>query len=1474
MDKVNIIDRLIILNEHSNALLLRLSDFKAYCDCPQYQPPVIQQLQQAKCWPLTSFNEVDPDQSKMDNCEKANIKKEQVLNELEPFANLASNFVEIRNASLVILTEIGSSYNQFKNYELRNQFIISFNRHIKMHMLLSSFKSFKSIVGSYLFIHQSVKHTNYPDHQMIVAFLKAFNFNEPITFLHQELEGLTRIVEATIPTTSDIVRWSKDPQTLGWLGPLGVYEGDKLISYLQPSEDEEEEEESEKKEEENGNDLEPIYEQQQISMQITGEAHFFNIFAFLMCPEIIRQTQQLEEIEGILSDCLSVPLYGDEVFYPHAAYEALFNNFKSKTLKIDKSMPSKALEAAWQTGPYKASVRRTLLLTTGQRLLQFFLEDPQLHAPVCCENGMTVVALCAAEVSSYFAHVKHPLPQTKKKLGVKDTDFEDWIGIARLFDLMVRMRDALALMAADVSVLCRNVLMRKSTKALKFALDDIGKGFDSSATSVLRKVLEVLKTAGQSEKSIVPLEKEHLGWTALQLCRLECLRMMCDMTTNTSRQSSAHQTLWPILQKIGRMITLADPQLFAETVDSLGATHVLIGNMTRLVHVLNGYLDSGDAKCDVTSTLIRAPYLLKQLSNPLFPATSRYLKEEAAFLWTKTFVYLVVRKIEECLAAIIIVTVRKQREASSITKLADAIIGTPEAGASSLSYQSAEVAGKESHFSMRDNLSRVSAAQTKLVCMLTALYSMTGKPSSSGSSSSSAAAAAPSSSSTPSQPSSAAPVASTFPPLFTYALTGLEESDGIIHLNSDHICLGGILSVMLSRLLSSMFAHVCSLPINHFSVSATTQLIADFVSDPPVFPFVPAGAEYDFRLALAVGNRLRVGLSNIARPAAVVSSGKEGTGSSLASSSSSTSLISAGVAATAHQRDKSILSFLDYEADPPSVWWNPPAALSLDTLRPAITANAALKGDCPAPVVIKENEWPVAPSVALAVIKSIVSAAKVALHLPFPSLQVDEIAQRVMLNMCVVPAMTAPGMCLDRTMPVGAWFYRLFGREKTGWMCDGTEADPLSSTATASSTQNITLENDGPTTGYIAMLYGRWYADMFCSILASHESVQTVFSCQENGFIRPPSSTASSSSSDASAASTITSFHDQIMQRVSGFELRCLAELVGPLGVEAICEMIEGYALPRHLLQITIFLRSNQQTFEMLKRMNVDALGDNTEQTTKQIRGKEMSEFLLPLIGIGASCHLIQVLKEAVHTIFTMRLPLTAETLRTIANAMQLYDPRCTLSEVCRIYSLTRPSSDGEAPALSALPSAGTAGAETWESAFFAYVHNPQGKGFHQSYVGSLFPYACLSSLSSGAVWQMSIYLPQVGGFDNNMHCAARGMVYAAHALSEAKHVPASVRQAGLKEGTLHESIVKLLINEPGSAQGLLWETMDVCTRVVLQSDWDDDVKWPTLEKRLIFLEKLYEDMKWMGTANFEGLVPRFLLKSAKAANWRVEKRE
>ena len=62
---MNLYERILALEEHSDAIIHRLADFKRFFADSSLRPSKVKRLMELKAWPLVKENERDPDESKV-----------------------------------------------------------------------------------------------------------------------------------------------------------------------------------------------------------------------------------------------------------------------------------------------------------------------------------------------------------------------------------------------------------------------------------------------------------------------------------------------------------------------------------------------------------------------------------------------------------------------------------------------------------------------------------------------------------------------------------------------------------------------------------------------------------------------------------------------------------------------------------------------------------------------------------------------------------------------------------------------------------------------------------------------------------------------------------------------------------------------------------------------------------------------------------------------------------------------------------------------------------------------------------------------------------------------------------------------------------------------------------------------------------------------------------------------------------------
>ncbi|KAA6357103.1 MAG: hypothetical protein EZS28_047371, partial [Streblomastix strix] len=92
-----------------------------------------------------------------------------------------------------------------------------------------------------------------------------------------------------------------------------------------------------------------------------------------------------------------------------------------------------------------------------------------------------------------------------------------------------------------------------------------------------------------------------------------------------------------------------------------------------------------------------------------------------------------------------------------------------------------------------------------------------------------------------------------------------------------------------------------------------------------------------------------------------------------------------------------------------------------------------------------------------------------------------------------------------------------------------------------------------------------------------NNNAQVIFSGIENGFIHPPFAPIGSQNRGQG-----------IISRTSACEIRALAELIGPFGIEVICAMVETIAIPRLMDKIRRFMDDQQRIFDDIRKTKIN----------------------------------------------------------------------------------------------------------------------------------------------------------------------------------------------------------------------------------------------------------------------------------------------
>ncbi|KAA6353009.1 MAG: hypothetical protein EZS28_051464, partial [Streblomastix strix] len=263
------------------------------------------------------------------------------------------------------------------------------------------------------------------------------------------------------------------------------------------------------------------------------------------------------------------------------------------------------------------------------------------------------------------------------------------------------------------------------------------------------------------------------------------------------------------------------------------------------------------------------------------------------------------------------------------------------------------------------------------------------------------------------------------------------------------------------------------------------------------------------------------------------------------------------------------------------------------------------------------------------------------------------------------------------------------------------------------------------------------------------------------------------------------------------------------------------------------------------------------------------------LSALGSALYLIENMKVNVSNIFEIRSPIQANTLRAIGSSSNIHiDPRYTLAETIRMYGIKAPYAYGAQRLLVSGPPAAVKTTPSgcnysWDPAFFQYIQPRNIVGYENQQCYVSLPYAVQVALVSLQLWTDCAYLNSILGFDTNVHTAARGIVFFAHAVSNLPKSPQSTNvQLSIPPDTPHEvAINRLLFDDIYyniSPHSVLYNILEYVSQTILVCNWGDMQKAPNFAKRAVFLDILYEDMKWLGNETYEALIPRYILTQAK----------
>ncbi|KAH7832061.1 uncharacterized protein MONOS_385 [Monocercomonoides exilis] len=1294
-------------------------------------------------------------------------------------------------------------------------------------------------------------------------------------------------------------------------------------------------EEAELMPERNFEGMEPFEQPGLTQLQSYSSSVKFAVYALSACPSLITSQKRLHLMEQLVKTQLVLPLFGGETISVALLFDCALSGLKVKGLSIDKDMPQKAGDAAVATLPGVMAQRRALLITTGRRLLDTVAEEGKVLSAVAVQSCLALLSLSVFECQRALGlHGRLFSRKGKKEKECYFDDPASVANLVdvihQLSSLLSLHSESMKTFYTQVLATTDARALLSASKKARGDLEEI-KGACSAihkAGAFLEKIAD--EESSSSEKS--NSSPSPLFIVRLELLRT--LEQLSASSVSSSSTASITPLYTAISSAVGH-IQLADEELFAHLLSDLSLPAVAEGNLPKLFSIfckcfsapmLSPSSSTASATpssvslsgipCQTPNTILRVPVSSSALatlissptflfnSHPLVPLVTETLRREYAQSWLKTFISAGVR-MAECL----IVTITQKRVEKEMHQRS---LGEKDS-----------FLGVEAVFSQRDDASQDRLMQAELSALLKALLSLTGTPANANGVDTQSSSLSPSSSSS-SNPKE-------FLPLHPTSLGRAADPDGVVHLPSGDIDITGYLSNVLSRFLCAYFAHCASSdnaqPFNYGNSSA---LITKLAADCPYYASLPRFAVFDPQAPNKLKRLLEEfdGTSS-AEEESEATPMQASTPSPESDSGKGKSVI------PAEDKEPILKQISIEAVKPSEWWnppVSPPSASASSNVK--AKGKKGEKGGASVSGSLQESEWPVSPSMCLSSICCCCENVKHLLQSSYPLLPVVAVAQRVLLHLCHPPS-TAPmpaSLLIDGSMPVSVWMHRLFGAERSMPSVDATafqsaegdEGDSnqrsvsslvansassstlpavaASASASAHSKAHI-LENSVllPARGYLTELYSRFYCDTLCREILLNSEAPVVFSRVEGGFIPMPVLAAAVKGPTASgSASSSATANYQIAKRIeqiaSGRELQFVGMLLGPLGTEYIASSIEREHLARCVGHIGQFVKDQKALLDSIdSAKNTAELSEKCETSLKQLKGKEKAECLAPLLSAGSGVCLVEQLRKGVHFAFVTQHPVTASTLRSIAASQtsQELHPHSTLSSVCDMYALPPTSADTDTFVRSLAPTAAhilpaslcsTSSApllgrrRRGDAPFFAYVSHigstddAQKANDAQREVCKLLPQAltlCLFSIKKGDV--QSSWIDAMGGFENNLHVLAEGIVFSVDAMgcAEQKDPASPSFGSSTAQEQTEEDVIAAAAAQPLSSVGLLMKTIESVKNVTVGELSKEEQAKGTLndkEKALLVLEEVCRAVGWQNAFTDQLLHQRTVRANEKLA--------
>jgi NCK-associated protein 1 len=322
-----------------------------------------------------------------------------LLNTFAPMYNGLIEATDFQPTALAILNETVNEVATFQmdlNPNVMEEFFDLFVIYCQVHMLAQKIEQRRIFLILHRLCYQMVYNQKEPNYDKIVRWLEAYE--KPVRRLQADLRNCSpKVVQALVMLfmSYNKVRVTEQLRKENVLS-ITMQGASKLTQSPQT--------------------------RVLLDMSKASKMYHWYIYGLLGSPEDIGNETAMNVLKSIMTEGLNAIVFRDETFFVYREYEDMFNNYKSKTVKLSKEKPTfkEGATAGFVSGPKQHQQRRIYLRQELESLLNLMKDTPGLLGP---KTMLILSALSYAkeEILWVFRH-RDKIP--KYKYG-KPEDFND-----------------------------------------------------------------------------------------------------------------------------------------------------------------------------------------------------------------------------------------------------------------------------------------------------------------------------------------------------------------------------------------------------------------------------------------------------------------------------------------------------------------------------------------------------------------------------------------------------------------------------------------------------------------------------------------------------------------------------------------------------------------------------------------------------------------------------------------------------------------------------------------------------------------------------------------------------------------------------------------------------------------------------------------------------------------------------------------